>query len=74
MVVDIECSIATLSVILSRSIKLLNYKKEHPMSALNQSSPAPRWKFKLSLDGWAVTAAFVVSALVRFGVVKRIPW
>jgi hypothetical protein len=29
---------------------------------------------RLSLDGWAVTAAFGLAALVRFGLLKRVPW
>jgi hypothetical protein len=29
---------------------------------------------KISLDTWAVLAAFVAALLIRFGVVKHIPW
>jgi len=29
---------------------------------------------KLSWDTWAVLAAFVAALLIRFGVVKHIPW
>ena len=28
----------------------------------------------LSLDGWAVTVALALAALVRFGVLKHISW
>lgn len=28
----------------------------------------------LSLDGWAVTLALLLAALVRFGVLKHISW
>ena len=30
--------------------------------------------FRLSLDVWAVTVAFVLAALVRTGVLKHITW
>jgi len=30
--------------------------------------------FRLSLDGWAVVLAFTLALLVRFGVIKQIPW
>lgn len=42
------------------------------MSTQNQSARFSR--LRLSLDGWAVTAAFVLAALIRFGLLKRIPW
>jgi hypothetical protein len=29
---------------------------------------------KMSWDTWAVLAAFVAALLIRFGVVKHIPW
>jgi hypothetical protein len=29
---------------------------------------------KISLDTWAVLAAFLAALLIRFGVVKHIPW
>ena len=31
-------------------------------------------KFKLTLDGWAVTFAFALALLMRVGVLKRVPW
>ena len=31
-------------------------------------------KFNLSLDAWAVLAAFTLAAFVRAGVLKHIPW
>jgi hypothetical protein len=31
-------------------------------------------KLKLTLDGWAVTIAFLLALLVRAGVLKRVPW
>lgn len=31
-------------------------------------------KFRLSLDGWAVGLALFLLALVRSGVLKRVPW
>jgi len=41
------------------------------------SSPQPdrvssRWR--LSLDEWAVATALLLSILVRFGLLKRVPW
>ena len=29
---------------------------------------------KLSLDAWAVFTALLLAAVVRFGIVKHIPW
>jgi hypothetical protein len=29
---------------------------------------------KLSLDAWAVFAALALAAVVRFGIVKHVPW
>jgi hypothetical protein len=29
---------------------------------------------KISLDTWAVLAAFLAALLIRFGVVQQIPW
>ena len=41
-------------------------------NAGSQSVRLPRWR--LSLDAWAVTAAFLLATLVRVGVLKHIPW
>jgi hypothetical protein len=30
--------------------------------------------FRLSLDAWAVAAAFLLALLVRVGVLKHVPW
>ena len=35
---------------------------------------SPRRKWFLSLDGWAVLAAFLAALLIRAGVFKHIPW
>jgi hypothetical protein len=32
----------------------------------------PRWR--LSLDEWAVAAGLLLAILVRFGLLKRVPW
>ena len=43
------------------------------MSAeLKSASSQGRWK--LSLDTWAVLAAFLAALLIRAGVFKHIPW
>lgn len=34
----------------------------------------PIQRKSLSLDGWAVTIALLLAALVRFGVLKHISW
>jgi hypothetical protein len=34
----------------------------------------PLLRRRLSLDAWAVTAAFLLTALVRAGLLKHIPW
>lgn len=31
-------------------------------------------QLRLTLDGWAVAAAFLLALLVRTGVLKRVPW
>ena len=35
---------------------------------------APRRKFSLSLDVWAVVLSLALAVLVRTGVIKRVPW
>jgi hypothetical protein len=35
---------------------------------------ASRKKWVLSVDGWAVVAAFLAALLIRAGVFKHIPW
>lgn len=40
---------------------------------LPESKPAVRKRF-LSLDTWAVVAAFVAAILIRVGILKSIPW
>jgi hypothetical protein len=42
------------------------------MATTTPPQPAPR--FRISLDVWAVTTAFVLAALVRIGLLKHIPW
>jgi hypothetical protein len=42
------------------------------MNETENSQPVRRRS--LSLDAWAVTAAFVLAALVRTGLLKHIPW
>jgi hypothetical protein len=37
-------------------------------------TPIRRNSFRLSLDAWAVAAAFVLALLVRVGVLKHVPW
>jgi len=43
--------------------------KHSETNASNQSAG-----FKLSLDGWAVTVALALSALIWVGVIKHVPW
>jgi hypothetical protein len=42
--------------------------------ATNAVAIAPRKKSWLSMDGWAVLAAFLAALLIRLGVLKHIPW
>jgi hypothetical protein len=43
------------------------------MSANHRKPPlAKRWR--LSVDGWAVTLALVLALLVRLGLIHRVPW
>lgn len=43
------------------------------MSANDTEVDKPKSRL-LSLDTWAVLAAFVAALLIRIGVVKHIPW
>jgi hypothetical protein len=40
----------------------------------NQNAVATTNKWILSLDTWAVVAAFVAALLIRVGVFKHVPW
>jgi hypothetical protein len=42
--------------------------------SVNQQSVGGSKKWLLSVDGWAVLAAFVAALLIRAGVFKHIPW
>jgi len=42
-------------------------------ATLDKTSEKPPAK-KISWDTWAVLAAFIAALLIRFGVVKHIPW
>lgn len=42
--------------------------------ATNAVTVSPRRKWLLSLDGWAVLAAFLAALLIRVGVFKHVPW
>jgi hypothetical protein len=45
------------------------------LTNLNESNAANRTTgFKLSLDGWAVTLALALSALIWVGLIKHVPW
>lgn len=42
---------------------------------MSQKDPTPKSsRIHLSLDTWSVLAAFALAALVRFGILKHIPW
>jgi hypothetical protein len=43
------------------------------MSTTQKAVPAES-PWKLSLDTWAVLAAFAAALLIRFGVFKHVPW
>lgn len=40
----------------------------------NPSPDKTLWFDRLSLDTWAVLLAFAAALLVRFGVLKSVPW
>ena len=42
--------------------------------ATNAIAVGSRKKWLLSLDSWAVLAAFAAALLIRLGVLKHIPW
>jgi len=41
---------------------------EHQLQAIAKRAP------RLSLDTWAVLIALLAAALVRFGVIPKVPW
>jgi hypothetical protein len=41
---------------------------------MSKSQAATRSARKLSLDTWAVILALALAALIRFGVIPRVPW
>jgi hypothetical protein len=47
--------------------------KENRMS-VDPKSPEAKKNWLLSLDSWAVVAAFVAALLIRVGVLKHVPW
>lgn len=40
----------------------------------NTAAVTARKQRLLSLDGWAVVAAFLAALLIRAGVLKHVPW
>jgi len=40
----------------------------------NETSTRATSKARISLDSWAVLSALVAAALIRFGLIHRIPW
>jgi hypothetical protein len=58
-------------VFLKRKFLSVPYRRTI-MNETENSQPVRRRS--LSLDAWAVTAAFVLAALVRTGLLKHIPW
>jgi hypothetical protein len=40
----------------------------------DQTNEAKKKRGGLSLDGWAVTVALLLTALVRLGVLKHVAW
>jgi hypothetical protein len=42
--------------------------------ATNAIAASLRKRWLLSLDSWAVLAAFLAALLIRLGVLKHIPW
>jgi hypothetical protein len=60
----------------SAELRPAEFKSAEPKPAefkLAESKPAARKRF-LSLDTWAVVAAFVAAILIRVGILKSIPW
>jgi hypothetical protein len=44
------------------------------MSVSNNNQSGIKPGFKISLDTWAVLAAFLAALLIRIGVVKHVVW
>jgi hypothetical protein len=42
--------------------------------SVDAKSVTPKKSWLLSLDSWAVLAAFVAALLIRTGVFKHVPW
>jgi hypothetical protein len=60
----------------SVGLKSAEFKPAEPKVAEFKSaeSKSPVRKRFLSLDTWAVVAAFVAAILIRVGILKSIPW
>jgi len=42
--------------------------------SIDEKAVGPRKEWLLSLDSWAVLAAFLAALLIRAGVFKHVPW
>jgi hypothetical protein len=47
---------------------------ESPIRTAATSASQPSSKFKLSLDTWAVILSLLAAALIRAGLITRVPW
>ena len=54
------------------SRQILNCYQASPQEYSHMSKPSPLNRF--SLDTWAVLLAFAAALLVRFGLLKTVPW
>jgi hypothetical protein len=47
---------------------------ERQASAKSEAQTPAKPKFKLSLDTWAVLLSLAAAALIRAGIIHRVPW
>jgi hypothetical protein len=50
------------------------FPQESTFMAANSHKPSPAKRWRLTVDGWAVTIALVLALLVRLGLIHRVPW
>jgi hypothetical protein len=47
---------------------------ERHVAPTSEPRPSNKWIPKLSLDTWAVLLSLVAAALIRAGIIHRVPW
>jgi hypothetical protein len=61
-------------LILLLDVRAISQTTKEKQMALEAKAMAVQKRWELSLDSWAVLAAFLLALLVRVGIFKHIPW